>query len=113
MSSALRIGLAQFDIAWENPDANMQHAQSLAHVESDIDLLILPEMWSTGFSMRPEVIAEHEPGPALQWMIDHSQKLNIAIAGSLSVQDSNGYFNRLYFVHPNGAIDHYDKRHLF
>ena len=113
MSSTLRIGLAQFDIAWENRDANLIHAQSLLHFEEHVDLLILPEMWSTGFSMRPEAISESSSGPALSWMIVHSQKLNLVIAGSIAVEEGGKHYNRLYCVYPNGDIAHYDKRHLF
>lgn len=113
MTSSLRIGLAQFDIAWENRDANLMQVQSLLHFEEHVDLLILPEMWSTGFSMRPEVIAEEPYGPAFLWMKEHSHKLNLAIAGSISVSDEGKYYNRWYCVHPNGHIDLYDKRHLF
>ncbi len=112
-ATSLRIGLAQFDIAWENRDANIHQLQSLMQYEEAVDLLILPEMWSTGFSMRPHIIAEKPTGPALSWMIENSQMLNLAIAGSIAVEDAGKYYNRWYCVQPEGQINHYDKRHLF
>ena len=101
------------NVEWENPTENFRHLETLLHPAPEADLLLLPEMWSTGFSMKPELVAENENGPALRWMVDHSQKLKCAIAGSVSVLEGNKYYNRLYCVHPNGKIDHYDKRHLF
>lgn len=115
MSSAtLQIGVVQFDIAWENREANITHLQSILRFDEPVDLLLLPEMWSTGFSMRPEVIAEEvSESLSLAWMIEQSQNLNISIAGSLSISEDGKYYNRWYCVHPSGQIDHYDKRHLF
>src|SRR5688500_3990024 len=113
MTSTLRIALIQFDIAWENSDANIARLEQMMTSVENVDLVILPEMWSTGFSMRPEIIAEHIPGPALSWMISYSQKINAVIAGSISVNDHGRYYNRLYIVHPDSTINHYDKKHLF
>lgn len=113
MSQTLRIGLVQANLAWEDPSRNFRHFESLLQEADSVDLLVLPEMWSTGFSMRPEVIAESSPGPALEWMKAHSQKLNTAIAGSIAVADGGKYYNRCYIVQPQGHIDHYDKKHLF
>src|SRR5687767_12279652 len=113
MAKTLRLGLAQFDISWEDRESNFRKLQSLVKADENIDLLILPEMWSTGFSMRPEVVAEKEPGAALTRMIENSQRLNTAIAGSVSVSVGDKYYNRFYFVHPEGTVEHYDKRHLF
>ena len=113
MSSSLRLALLQFDITWENRDANIEQLENMLQHQENFDLILLPEMWSTGFSMRTESVSESEPGPALSWMIAHSQKLNAAIAGSVSVEANGQYYNRLYFVHPDGSFDHYDKKHLF
>ncbi len=112
-ATTLKISLVQMNVLWEDPSANIHHLEKMLHLPPETDLLLLPEMWSTGFSMRPEFIAEKDNGPALQWMIQYSQKLNCAIAGSLSVEEDDKYYNRLYCVQPNGKIDHYDKRHLF
>ena len=112
-SPSLRIGLAQFDIAWENPQANFLHLQDLMQWEEHVDFLILPEMWSTGFTMSPATAAEQAPGEALNWMIEQAQKLNIVIGGSVSTREGDQYFNRWYCVYPDGAVKSYDKRHLF
>ncbi len=112
-STSLRIGLVQIDIAWENRDANILHLQSLMQFEDYVDFLLLPEMWSTGFTMSPETKAEHSPGPALNWMIVQAQSLNLVIGGSLAIQENGNYFNRWYCVYPDGQIIWYDKRHLF
>ena len=112
-STSLRIGLAQFDIGWENPDANILHLQSLMQFEDYVDFLLLPEMWSTGFTMSPEIKAEHSTGPALNWMVEQAQKLNLVIGGSIAVVENGQYFNRWYGVYPEGQVVKYDKRHLF
>lgn len=113
MASTLRTGLVQFDITWENRDDNIAHIDRLMAGLPQIDLLILPEMWPTGFSMRPEVIAEKPMGPALTWMAETSQRLNISMTGSIAVKDGSRYYNRLYFVNPDKEVHYYDKRHLF
>lgn len=111
--TALKIGLVQMNVEWEDPAANIHHLEKMLNPHPEADLLLLPEMWSTGFTMRPELFTKKENGHALQWMINYSQKLNCAIAGSLSAPEDEKYYNRLYCVHPNGKIDQYDKRHLF
>src|SRR4030095_12760114 len=112
-SSSLRVGLAQFDIAWEDRQANILNLQSLMQFEDYVDLLLLPEMWSTGFTNNPQSQAEHSPGPALNWMIEQSNKLDTVIAGSIAVEDNGKYYNRFYCAYPNGDVLSYDKRHLF
>ena len=84
-ASPLNIGLVQFDIAWENPGENMRRIETLMGQSSDLDLVILPEMWSTGFTMQPEKVAEPAPGTALEWMITQARVRNTAITGSISV----------------------------
>jgi omega-amidase len=112
-ASLLNIGLVQFDIAWENPDENMRRIEKLLGQSSDLDLVILPEMWSTGFTMQPEKVAEPTPGTALQWMSIQAKERNTAIAGSVSVADGAQYYNRWYCTFPDGRTVHYDKKHLF
>lgn len=113
MSSTLRIGLVQTQLAWEKCETNIEHIQGLIRYEEPVDLILLPEMWSTGFSMRPEVVAEQEPGPALQWMIEFAVKFGVSMAGSIAVRSEDKYYNRFYCVHPDGQYVAYDKRHLF
>lgn len=112
-SSHLTIGLLQFDIAWENPERNFKRLEVLLDTKPKLDLLILPEMWSTGFTMNPTQAAEQTPGSALHWMTSMAAQLNTTIMGSISIGEGNLYYNRLYCTYPNGQIDHYDKKHLF
>src|SRR5688500_11604631 len=104
MSSALRIAIAQFDVSWENRDVNVHQLESMMAFGQEIDLLLLPEMWSTGFSMQPEKIAETHPGPAFEWMQQTAAKLNLSLAGSVSVEEQGKYFNRFYAVHDDGTF---------
>jgi len=114
MSTAiLNIGLVQFDVSWERPDLNMQRIESLVGDQQGFDLLLLPEMWSSGFSMNPETASEPAHGPALQWMMQKAKQWDTAIAGSLSVHEGSQYFNRFYCAWPDGRVAHYDKKHLF
>ncbi len=112
-ASLLNIGLVQFDIAWENPGENVRRIEKLLGQSSDLDLVILPEMWSTGFTMQPEKVAEPTTGTALQWMTTQAKERNTAITGSISVSDGILYFNRWYCAFPDGRIVQYDKKHLF
>lgn len=112
-ASLLNIGLVQFDITWENPGDNMNRIEQLLGQSSDLDLVILPEMWSTGFTMQPEKVAEHPPGIALEWMRSQAKERNTAISGSISVVEGPLYFNRWYCALPDGRVVHYDKKHLF
>lgn len=112
-NNTLHLGLIQFDIAWEDPLANMAYLDHLLSSASGLDLVLLPEMWSTGFSMHPETIAETVPGPALAWMQAVSRQTQAAITGSLAVADQGNYYNRWYAVFPDGRWVSYDKKHLF
>lgn len=112
-ASLLNIGLVQFDIVWENPAENMSRIEKLLGQSSDLDLILLPEMWSTGFTMQPDKVAEPATGTALQWMTTQARERNTAIAGSISVAEGGLYFNRWYCAFADGQIDQYDKKHLF
>lgn len=110
----LNIAVVQSFIHWENPEMNIVHLEKLFSKWSRIpDLVMLPEMFSTGFSMRPHAVAETETGPTLSWMISKATSLNCAIAGSLPIREGDFFYNRFYFVFPSGNYDFYDKRHLF
>lgn len=111
----LKAVLFQMDIVWEDPKANLDKIRKkVGDLDSDTDLLILPEMCTTGFSMHPEKIAEPwEDSPSigrLQNLSDHS---GIAIVGSLAISEREAFYNRLVFIQPGKAIEYYDKRHLF
>lgn len=110
----MKISIIQTDLYWESPSKNMEmFDEKFSALESDTDLIVLPEMFSTGFSMSPENLAEQWQGITVKWMQRAATSKKAALAGSLIVEDSGKYFNRLVFVHPNGKIDFYDKRHLF
>ncbi len=112
-ASTLTVGLVQFDIEWEDPTTNRKRIEHLLGDNTSFDLLILPEMWSTGFTMQPEKVAEDANGPSLQWMRQQAKNRNTAISGSLSIAVDQQYYNRWYCAFPDGRIAHYDKKHLF
>ena len=113
-SKTLKIALIQADLVWENPTKNRNRFQEKIMAISDtIDLIILPEMFTTGFSMTPENIAETMEGNTVNWMLKLAKEKNCAITGSIIITENSNYYNRLLFVHPSGKIDSYDKKHTF
>lgn len=114
MAASLRVSLVQQPLAWEQASANLQHfSELLAPLYGYTDLVVLPEMFSTGFSMQPEQLAETMVGPSVQWMSEQAAKIGAAITGSLIIRENDQYFNRLFWMRPDGSFDTYDKRHLF
>lgn len=109
----LNIGLVQFDVTWERPDINIKRIESLVGDQRNFDLLLLPEMWSSGFSMTPETASEPAGGPALQWMLQKAKEWETAIAGSVAVKDGSNNYNRFYCAWLDGQTASYDKKHLF
>ncbi len=112
--SDITITLIQTHLHWEDAEANKKHFESLfKKIEKQTDLIILPEMFTTGFTMNSELHFETMEGDSIKWMKIHAQKLNIHIVGSLILKDNNLFYNRLIVAYPDGRIDYYDKRHLF
>lgn len=109
----MKIVILQTDIHWTNPAANIRHADEIISRYADGDLFVLPEMFSTGFCTQPKGVAETDGGEALQWMKRKAAERGCAIAGSIAVEEDGKYYNRFYFVHPDGKVQHYDKKHLF
>jgi predicted amidohydrolase len=110
----MKIALLQTDIVWENRQANLQYCTDRIHaLPDDVRLVALPEMFSTGFSMQPAKLAETEAGATLEWLRATAVRKAVAIAGSMIAEESGKYFNRLFFVFPDGSYKKYDKRHLF
>ena len=111
----LRICLVQMDLAWENPDQNRSHAANLLRDQAGKhDLIILPEMFTTGFSMNPKKLAESAGDPdTLAWMQFHAAKLGAIVVGSFIIEENGKYYNRLMVVGQEGLVVKYDKRHLF
>ena len=110
----LELALIQTTLAWHDPAANREHFQALLEQARGADLVILPEMFSTGFSMESAELAEPEDGPSSVWLREQAQRIDAVICGSLIIQAADGsYRNRLLWARPNGSLAHYDKRHLF
>lgn len=95
------------------PCRNRFGAEAMIASAPGCDLYVLPEMFSTGFCTSPEGVAEPEPCDSLKWMKDSAEMFSAAIAGSVAVEENGRFFNRFYFVTPDGNAVHYDKRHLF
>ncbi|AOW21360.1 amidohydrolase [Urechidicola croceus] len=114
MKEKLNIVAVQADIFWEDIDANIKNYNSiLLEISHEVDLIVLPEMFSTGFSMEPYTCAEKMNGISVSWMIQIAKEKQVAITGSLIIKENDEYYNRLVFVFPNGRLETYDKRHLF
>jgi len=109
----MKISLIQTCLAWEDAAANRSHFTGLIDRITDTDLIILPEMFATGFSMNPSAVAETTDGPTVHWMVQTAKAKNAAITGSLVIAEEGRYYNRLFFVYPDGDITTYNKRHLF
>ena len=110
----MKIAVLQHDIAWKDTGKNLQHLEDMMIGEECADLYVLPEMFSTGFCTQPQEVAEDAlEGQTLRWMKRMSIIANAAIAGSIAVKENGRFYNRLYFVRPDGKTYWYDKRHLF
>ncbi|MEM1215842.1 MAG: amidohydrolase [Bacteroidota bacterium] len=113
---ALTITLVQADLRWEDPNANRQHLTQLLarHLSTTTtELVLLPEMFTSGFTMQPGAVAESMQGPTVAWLQEMAQQYQTAIAGSFVCMDQGQYFNRLAWVQPDASVQTYDKRHLF
>ena len=110
----MKVALIQLPLVWEDPKSNRATIdQKINAIESGTDLIVLPEMFTTGFTMQPERVAETMGGETIQWMQSLAKAKNAAITGSLIIVEEGKYYNRLVFVFPTGEIQQYDKRHLF
>lgn len=113
-SPLLRVSLIQSELLWQDAPGNRQQLQHIiSPLAGNTDLVVLPEMFATGFMMEPEQFAEPEQGPTLDWMRQQAAHLGAAVCGSLAIKSAQGYVNRFYLVDPAGHVQHYDKRHLF
>jgi omega-amidase len=110
----MKITIAQSKIFWEDRTANLKHFEQLiSKIKNKTDLIVLPEMFTTGFTMNPEEQAEKANTVTLDWMKKMAKKKSSAVMGSVSTKEGRKYFNRLYYVEANGKYSTYDKRHLF
>lgn len=110
----MKIALIQAPLAWENPKGNRKYFKDkINSIQEEIDLVVLPEMFSTGFTMHPEHFAETMDGETILSLKSLAKAKNSAITGSLIIRENGKFYNRLVFVFPSGEILNYDKRHLF
>jgi omega-amidase len=114
MQNELNVVGIQADLVWENPTENLTFfEEQINTLSKNTDLVVLPEMFTTGFTMKPENIAEKMDGNAVSWMQKMASENKIALCGSLVIEENNNYYNRMIFVHPSKEIETYDKRHSF
>jgi omega-amidase len=110
----LKVAIVQTNLIWENIDQNLYHfTEKLSELNEPADIIILPEMFTTGFTMTPKKMAEEHGGRGLQWMQQMSKEKSCVLVGSISVKEGENFYNRLYWVMPDGGYQFYDKRHLF
>lgn len=110
----LKILLVQHNIVLGDADANLKNIDSLlASCSADADIIVLTEMFSTGFTMKPELFAEACDGKAVKWLQAKAKSFNSAVVASVMIEDEGKYCNRAFFVFPDGKYACYDKRHLF
>lgn len=110
----MKIALIQSSLFWENPTANRNYfEEKINSLNEKVDLILLPEMFSTGFTMNPELVFETMQGETILWLQSLAKVKNSAITGSIIIKENNNFYNRLVFVFPSGEIQFYDKRHLF
>ena len=114
MSQTLKISIVQSKIIWQDVQQNLDWFEGkLESIVGATDLIVLPEMFTTGFSMENSKLAEAPGGKAMQWMHRMAEKYNAVVVGSIMMNDQGKFFNRLVWMHPSGEAEFYDKRHLF
>jgi omega-amidase len=108
------IALLQTNLVWENPAENRKRIEKqLEDLNELVDLIVLPEMFTSGFTMNPKAVAETMQGETISWLQNLAKEKDSAVTGSLVIEENGNFYNRLVFVFPDGKIQHYDKRHLF
>jgi predicted amidohydrolase len=114
MQEQLKIALIQTELFWENPEQNRIHlTKQIEGISESVDLIVLPEMFTSGFTMNASAVAETMFGETVVWMQDLALLEQTAIMGSVVISENGNFYNRLLFVHPNGIIESYDKKHTF
>ena len=110
----IKITIFQAYLFWENVEKNLSNLSlRLSALKEKTDLIILPEMFNTGFTMNVEKCAETMKGPTMHWMYEHAKNYGCVIAGTLIIEEEGRYYNRFVWMSPDGNFVHYDKRHLF
>lgn len=110
----MKIAIIQTALFWESPSQNRKHfEQKINSISQEVDLVILPEMFTSGFTMNPKRVSETMNGETIILLKSLAKAKNCAITGSLVIAENNNYYNRMIFVFPEGNIEYYDKKHLF
>jgi len=110
----LHVNIIQSDLVWENPQQNMiQFGKKIDSISDVTDIIVLPEMFPTGFTLNPETNFQEMNGEVVQWMKDKAKQKNCAITGSVIIKEKEQYFNRMIWMLPSGEFEYYDKKHLF
>lgn len=112
--SSLKFTIIQTALFWEDKGANLEAlSKKIMGINEPTEIIVLPEMFTTGFSMQPELFAETMEGPTVQWMRRLAESKKSIIAGSVIIEENEKYYNRFIWMLPNGQLGFYDKRHLF
>jgi omega-amidase len=109
----MRVVLIQPDLKWQDPGANRQNLQKLMDGAQPADIYVLPEMFTSGFTMEPATVAESMTGLTVTWLQNMAAQKQAAICGSMVVSENSAFRNRFLFVKPDRSVSYYDKRHLF
>lgn len=114
MLDFLNVALIQTSLLWEKPQENRnQLSEKIKSISSNVDLVILPEMFTTGFTMNPELFDEKEGQKTIDWMQEIASEKNVALAGSIVFSENKTFYNRLFFIESNGKTSYYNKSHTF
>lgn len=114
MQDKLKVALVQTGLIWESPKENrVVLSEKIRGIKSDVDIIVLPEMFTSGFTMHPGAVAETMEGTTINWMKTLAKDVDAAICGSLVISEGANYYNRFVFVKPDASIVFYDKRHTF
>ncbi|AJR02641.1 amidohydrolase [Siansivirga zeaxanthinifaciens] len=114
MQEQLHVAIIQSDLVWENPKQNRANfKEKIKSITKPLDIIVLPEMFTTGFTMNASALAETMTGKTVTWMQNMATKFNAAIVGSIIITENEKFYNRLLFVTPDGTLEYYDKRHTF
>ncbi len=114
MEELLNVAIIQTHLVWENAEANQEHfKEKIQSIKKPVDVIVLPEMFTTGFTMNAQAVAESMDGDSVTWMQKRAAESNAAITGSLIIEEDGKFYNRMLFVFPDGTIKTYNKRHSF
>lgn len=110
----INVTTLQANLIWQNRDANLKaFSQKLSKINGPTDIIVLPEMFTSGFSMNPSSLAEDMDGPTMDWLAKQADTYDAIVTGSLIIKERSNYYNRLIWMHPGGMYHTYDKKHLF